>query len=210
MTRSTHIKVFDFLYHIYRGWPLFYSNLTQLLSVGQWEKWQDKVFEDLSGKKVLEIGVGPGKLLLRMAKKGYDVTGLEVARQMAYEARKRIRKAGFEIDIISHSVYHMPFSDGTFDAIVMTFVLGEIHDLDRAIEEMKRVLKPKMKIIVIAGGMPQDRNIVARFLFGAIQKQTTLHLERDNVEYFTKHGFSVKRTDFGPFNIVTKIVAVKQ
>lgn len=204
------LKIFDFFYRLNQDWPLLYTGITQLFSFGQWEMWQNRVFEDLSGKKILEIGVGPGKLLLRMAKKGYSVTGIEFKKGMAYEARRRVKASGHEIDILNQSVYHMPFKDEVFDCIVMTFVLAEIHDLDRAITEMKRVLKTGGKIIVIAGGVPQDRNVYAELLFKLVGLQSDLKLHRDNRKYFEKHGFSVTRTDFGPFNVVSKLVAWKK
>ncbi|MBI5452486.1 class I SAM-dependent methyltransferase, partial [Candidatus Gottesmanbacteria bacterium] len=206
--RLPKIHLFDLFYRAYHAWPRFYEGLTELLSVGQWERWQDRVFEDLSGKKILEIGVGPGKLLLRIAKKGYVVTGIELRRGMADEARRRVKKGGFDVDILHQSVYHLPFKDEIFDCIVLTFVLAEIIDLDRAIAEMKRVLKKNGKIVIIAGGMPQDKNLVAQILFRLIGTQTTLKLERDNKAHFERHGFLVQRVDFGPFNIVNKIVAV--
>lgn len=184
--------------------------MTELLSAQQWEKWQDRVFDDLRGKKILEIGVGPGKLLIRMAKKGYEVTGVELRRGMAHEARKRTKQAGFDIDILHTSVYDLPFANASFDAVVMTFVMAEIEHLDQAIVQMKRVLTPGGKIIVVAGGMPQDKNIFARIVFRIVSSGTTLHLERDNMAHFVHHGFSVTREDFGPFNIVNKIVAVKR
>ncbi len=205
---NTHF--IDLFYRAYHAWPRFYDGITQLLSIGQWEKWQDRVFEDLTGKKILEIGVGPGKLLIRIAKKGYIVTGIELRRGMADEARRRVKKAGFDIDILQQPVYHLPFKDDTFDCIVLTFVLAEISDLDKSILEMKRVLKKGGKVIAIAGGMPQDRNIIAKFLFKLVETQTTLRLERDNKTYFQNHGFIVTRGDFGPFNIINKIIAVKQ
>lgn len=208
--RLPQIKIFDFFYRAYCAWPRFYDSLTQLLSIGQWEKWQDRVFKDLSGKRILEIGVGPGKLLLRIAKKGYIVTGVELNKGMSYEARRSIKKAGFDIDIIHRSIYQLPFKEETFDCIVLTFVLGEVEELDKAVIEMKRVVKKGGKIIIIAGGMPQDKNIVARILFRLVSTQTTLRLERNNKIYFEKHGFKTTREDFGPFNIVNKIVAVKQ
>lgn len=208
--RLSKIKIFDLFYRAYQAWPRFYDGLTQLLSVGQWEKWQDRVFDDLSGRRILEIGVGPGKLLHRIAKKGYVITGIELRSGMAYEARKRVKQAGFDVDILHQSVYHLPFRNETFDCIVLTFVLAEIVDLDKAIEEMKRVLKKGGKVIIIAGGMPEDNNIIARVLFRMVGWQTTLRLERDNKAYFEKHGFEAIRTDFGPFNIINKIVAVKQ
>lgn len=207
--RLPKLQFFDLFYRAYHAWPTIYDGVTQLITVGQWEKWQDRVFDDLTGKKVLEIGVGPGKLLIRMAKKGFRVTGIELRKGMAYEARKRVKNAGFEVDILHQSIYHLPFKDESFDAIVLTFVLAEIADLDKAIMEMERVLKRSGKVIIIAGGLPKDKNIIAKLLFKLIGIQTTLRLERNNQEEFEKYGFKTKREDFGPFNIVHKIVAQK-
>jgi len=208
--RLSKLRIFDLFYQAVKAWPRFYESITELFSLGQWETWQNRVFEDLVGKKILEIGVGPGKLLIRLAKKGYQVTGIELRSGMAYEARRRTKKAGFDIDILDQSVYRLPFKDETFDCIVLTFVLAEIADLDKAIVEMRRILKKGGKVIIIAGGMPQDKNLVARLLFRLVSSQTTLKLERNNVKYFVKHGFKTSRVDFGPFNIINKVVAVKQ
>lgn len=210
MWRLPKIHLFDLFYKALRAWPRFYIDITELMSFGQWRKWQSRVFDDLSGKKVLEIGVGPGKLLLEMANKGYVITGIELKKGMADEARRKAKGAGFDIDILHQPVYRMPFKDEIFDCIVITFMLAEIEALDRAILEMKRVLKKNGKAIVIAGGMPQDRNLFARILFKLISAHSALKIERDNVMHFQKHGFKVKRDDFGPFNIVPKILAVKQ
>lgn len=208
--RLSKLRIVDLFYRAIHAWPWFYEGLTELFSLGQWEKWQNKVFDDLSGKKILEIGVGPGKLLIRLAKKGYVITGIELRSGMAYEARRRTKKAGFDIDILDQPIYRLPFRNETFDCIVLTFVLGEIADLDTAVNEMKRVLKKGGKIIIIAGGMPQDKNWVAKFLFMMVRNHTTLKLERDNVAHLTKHGFKTKREDYGPFNVINKIVAVKE
>lgn len=203
-------RVFDLLYRAYHAWPQFYSGVSQLLSVGQWEKWQDSVFTDLSGKRVLEIGVGPGKLLVRMAKKGFEVTGTELRAGMAYEARRRVRDAGYDIDIIQTPPHKLPFKDESVDNIVLTFIMAEIEDLDQAISEWRRILKTGGKVIVVAGGMPQDKNPVAKILFKLVEPHTTLRLERDNAALFSKHKFQVTRVDYGPFNIINKIIALKR
>jgi len=202
-------RLFDFLYEKMLSSARLYHSLVQLSSVGQWEKWEDKVFEDLSGKRVLEVGVGPGRLLLRMAKKGYDVSGIEILPNMATEARRLMKYSGYPFDIRLESVHRMSFKDEEFDCIVMTFVISEIQDLDGAIVEMKRVLKKGGKIIAISATMPQDNNLVARIILKLIGSQSTHQFERKNEEYFKKHGFKTIRRDFGPFRLINKIVAVK-
>lgn len=208
--RLPDLKLFDLFYKFYHSWPRFYDNFTQLFSLGQWERWQNRVFEDLTGKKILEIGVGPGRLLINLLNKGYTLSGIELRKGMAYEARRRVKEKGYEVEILHRSVYSMPYENESFDCIIMTFVLAEIKDLDKAIIEMQRVLKKGGKIIVIAGGMPEDRNFFAKVLFKIVEPFTTLRMERDNKSYLEKYGFQVKRVDFGPFNIVNKLVAIKQ
>jgi len=203
-------RLLDFLYKKILSSARLYQSIMQLFSVGQWEKWEDKIFEDLAGKRVLEVGVGPGKLLLQMAKKGYNVSGIEILPNMATEARRLMKYSGYPVDIRLESVHNMSFKNEEFDCIVMTFVISEIQDIDSAIKEMKRVLKKGGKIIAVSATMPQDNNLVARIILKLIGSQSTHQFKRRNEEYFEKHGFKTVRHDFGPFNLINKIVAVKK
>ncbi|MBI3485309.1 methyltransferase domain-containing protein [Candidatus Daviesbacteria bacterium] len=203
-------RLYDHLYHATLKWPYIYHAFTQIVSGGHWEKWQNRVLDDLTGKHILEIGPGPGKLLLKLAKKGYTVAGVEIRPGMAYEARRRLKGAGFDVDIFHQSAHKLPFKNETFDCIVGTFVMSEIEDLDEAIKEMKRVLKKKGKVIIIAGSVPQNNNFMARLIFRLINIGSIRPFGRDNAEYFQKHGFEVKRHDFGPFNMINKVVAAKE
>lgn len=189
--------------------PRVYEWSTGFITLWNWDKWQNKVFEDLTGKKILEIGVGPGRLHLNMLKRGFEVSGVEIRKGMADRARARITKAGYKPNIHLASVYTLPFPDNTFDCIVMTFVLGEVKELNRAIVEMKRVLKVGGKVIAISINYPQDNNIIARFILDIINRSEDFNLEKDFHLYFEKQRFVVKRHDFGPFNIVNKLVSIK-
>jgi len=202
-------RLFDKLHYKLMSLEKSYHNFMQLSSGGQWEKWQNKVFEDLNGKRVLEVGVGPGKLLLRMAKRGYDVSGVEIRQNMALEARRLMKRSNYPNDVRLESVNKMSFKDEEFDCVIMTFVLSEIVNLDEAVKEMKRVLKKGGKVIAISATMPRDRNLGARMIMKLISSQSDDKFDRNNEEYFEKNGFKTTRYDFGPFHLINKIVAVK-
>lgn len=207
--RMRHPKMLDKIYNAFLNWPALYHLITLFLSGGYWERWQNAVFDDLQGKEILEIGPGPGKLLLRLIEKGYHVTGVEFLPNMASEARRLMKQAGQKVTIHYQSPHKLPFKNETFDCIVATFVMSEINDLDKAIMEMKRILKKKGKVIIIAGSYPQDNNFMALLIFKIINISSVRPFDRDNARYLRKHGFDVSRKDFGPFNMINKVVAVK-
>lgn len=84
---------------------------------------------DLAGKKVLEVGAGSGLLQDAVA----DYTGLDISPT----ARRFFHKP-----FVEASATDMPFADNTFDASWSIWVLEHIPNPERALEEMRRVVKP--------------------------------------------------------------------
>lgn len=106
-----------------------------------------KLFADLNGKTVLDVGCGKGRFSKVMIDLGANVNGIEPSEKLLHEARK-IQGGSFLLG----SSTRIPFPNETFDCILCIEVLQHIPDLKRAIHEMMRVLKPEGKIIII------DRN----------------------------------------------------
>ena len=102
-------------------------------------------------KKVLDLGCGSGRHLVYLAKHGFEVYGIDIAKhgiEIAEDWLKRERlKAYLEID----DVYNrLPYNDNFFDAVISTQTLyhGKIEDIQRLIKEIERILKPKGLIFV--------------------------------------------------------------
>ena len=98
-----------------------------------------------SGGNILDIGTGPGWLLVKLHHEspGLQLTGLDASPSMVNRARKNIAKAGLSevIEIREGSASHMPFSDNSFDMVVST---GSIHHWKNptvGLNEVYRVLK---------------------------------------------------------------------
>ena len=119
---------------------------------GQWRTWQRLVLPRLQGHDVLELGCGLGDLLADMLEAGYNCRAIEQSPAMVAAARDtlRKRKVGASTYVIQGSAQSLPFSDQTFDNVVSTFPSEYIFDRD-TIAEIKRVLRPGGRVIIIEG-----------------------------------------------------------
>lgn len=90
---------------------------------------------------VLDAGMGGGVLLEELDRRGWRVAGVDLAPSMVERARGRLPHARERL--LEGSIEDLPFADGSFDAVVATGVLEyAAHDLDRAVTELVRVLRP--------------------------------------------------------------------
>jgi ubiquinone/menaquinone biosynthesis C-methylase UbiE len=98
------------------------------------------------GGKVLEVGSGPGRLAVRLAREapGMTLTGVDISDAMVERAARRAAGAGitgrvrFEVG----DVAALPLSDGEFDGVVSTLSLHHWSDPASGLAEIHRVLKP--------------------------------------------------------------------
>tara|TARA_Y100000739_G_C20612400_1_gene469498 strand:- start:647 stop:1543 length:897 start_codon:yes stop_codon:yes gene_type:complete len=96
----------------------------------------EKIGEPVVKKSVvLDVGVGTGRLLdLLDAKEKY---GIDISMQYL----KKVKKLG--IDVVCSKVEDMPYENSSFDIVFATDIIEHVFDLNNAIEQITRVLKPK-------------------------------------------------------------------
>lgn len=101
----------------------------------------DRVRSYLSpSMRVLEIGGGSGYQAKLIASLGCEVTSVDLD---SAERRGRF------YPVATYDGVHLPFADSSFDVVFSSNVLEHVKDLDALFEEMKRVLKPKGRMIHI-------------------------------------------------------------
>lgn len=91
--------------------------------------------------RVLEVGVGTGA---NLAHYGADVslTAVDVDADMLAGARRRATELGLGVEFHHTDGLALPFGDASFDTVLATFVLCEVADVRRSVDEMLRVLRP--------------------------------------------------------------------
>lgn len=102
------------------------------------------------GAKVLDVGCGPGELVLSLAKRGYDIWAVDISPAMVEKARMLLQANCRQLsDRISvGDVEDLTFEDNFFDVVVAAGVIEYQRDDEKSLLEMKRVVKPGGYIIL--------------------------------------------------------------
>lgn len=110
-------------------------------------------------ERVLEIGSGSG-LNLELYKPGVrEVLALEPDPQLRVMAQRHARQASCPVTFLSASADQIPLDDKSVDTVVTTWTLCTIPDAERALREMRRVLKPAGRLLFVEHGLAPDKNI---------------------------------------------------
>jgi ubiquinone/menaquinone biosynthesis C-methylase UbiE len=97
---------------------------------------------------VLEVAVGTGRNFDSYPA-DITITGIELSAAMLAIARQRATDLGLRVDLHEGDAQAMPFDGNTFDTVVCTLSLCAIPDPRAAIDEMKRVLRPGGRLLLL-------------------------------------------------------------
>ena len=106
-------------------------------------------FDELQGKKVLEVGLGYGTVGQKIAESGADYTGLDIAEGPVSMMNHRLGQCGLPGKAIQGSILEAPFEHETFDRVVAIGCYHHTGDTKRAISETARILKPGGQALVM-------------------------------------------------------------
>lgn len=106
-------------------------------------------FESTRGLKVLEIGCGLGTDGAQFARAGADYTGIDLTERSIELGRKRFELSGLKGEFRVADAEKLDFADETFDVVYSHGVLHHTPDIEAAVREIRRVLKPGGRAIVM-------------------------------------------------------------
>lgn len=95
--------------------------------------------------ELLDAGMGPGRLCVELAARGWTVSGVDASDEMVAAARERLPESSERL--FQAEIEALPFEGESFDAAVATGVL-EYADVTRALGELVRVLRPGGLLVV--------------------------------------------------------------
>jgi SAM-dependent methyltransferase len=117
------------------------------------------------GEPLLEIGLGYGTVSQRLAEAGFDYHGLDIARgpvEIVRERLRRLRVQDVEDRVVQDTALDIPHPHGAFGHVVSIGCLHHTGDLQRAVSEVHRVLRPGGTAMVMLYNRHSWRQLLAR------------------------------------------------
>jgi ubiquinone/menaquinone biosynthesis C-methylase UbiE len=150
---------------------------------------------DGHGLTILEAGCGTGLLLDRLRPHVGRAVGVDLSRGMLRKARAR------QLEIVQGSVTALPFADASFDLTYSFKVLAHVQEIELALSEMTRVLKP--------GGMLcaefyNERSL--RYLIKALKPATRTSSEFSDEAIFTRYDTLPRIKSYLPKSVSVEAV----
>jgi SAM-dependent methyltransferase len=99
-------------------------------------------YSGADGLDVLDVGCGQGIDLVNYARAGARATGLDLTPRLVELARAHLEALGHDGTVVHGDAEAMPFADASFDRVSSNGVLHHTPNMDRALAEVARVLRP--------------------------------------------------------------------
>ena len=140
-----------------------YDLITAVLSYGQDARWKKKlvsVADIRPGERALDLAAGTGDIAFAVAARGAKTIGLDITHRMLQLARAKSSAVTF----ITGDMISLPFASNSFDLVTTGYGLRNVPDLDAAIDEIARVLKPGGRLLSLDFNKPENPLVRSAYL----------------------------------------------
>jgi demethylmenaquinone methyltransferase/2-methoxy-6-polyprenyl-1,4-benzoquinol methylase len=147
-----------------------YDVTNDVLSLGQDRRWRQAVVdavEPLAGERILDLAAGTGTSSAPFAEVGAFVVPCDFSQGMLAVGKERRP----ELPFVAGDGLRLPFADGSFDAVTISFGLRNLHDTDAGLAELLRVTRPGGRLVVCEFSQPTwgpFRTVYSEYLMRAL------------------------------------------
>ncbi|MFG1605581.1 demethylmenaquinone methyltransferase [Actinoplanes sp. NPDC049265] len=156
MTRADLDKQPHEVAEMFDGVARRYDLTNTVLSFGQDRGWRRATRSALAlrpGERVLDVGAGTGVSTEELTRSGAYAVGADLSTGMLAAGRH----TGRTIPLVAGDALHLPFPDGAFDAVTISFALRNVVDTGAALRELGRVTRAGGRLVVCEFSHPVNR-----------------------------------------------------
>lgn len=139
-----------------------YDFLNRFLSAGIDIRWRKKAIKELSAikpKKILDVATGTADIAIMASGilNPDNIVGIDISEGMLEVGRAKVLKAGLQytIELLNGDSETIKFNDNSFDAVTVAFGVRNFQNLEKGLSEIRRVLKPGGKLVVLEFSKPK-------------------------------------------------------
>jgi ubiquinone/menaquinone biosynthesis C-methylase UbiE len=161
--------------------------------------YRERVVSGAAGQ-VLEVGIGSGINLQYYSDRAEHVIGLDPSAKLLEMAAEANRRSALTVELVKGSAETIPVEDRTIDTVLTTWTLCSIPDVNRALSEMRRVLKPNGRLLFVEHGLsPDDKVRRWQNRLNPIWRRVTggCNLNRPVTHLIEVAGFRIEHVDTG-------------
>ena len=171
------------------GW--IYDLLSRGAEKGEMGERREALLARVEGD-VLEIGAGTGWNLPHYGA-ATRVVAVEPDASMAKRLPEKLAQASVPVEVVTAQAESLPFPDASFDAVVSTFVLCSVEDPSRVLAELRRVLRPEGRLVLLEHVRGEGRTARWQDRMTGLHRRLAgnCHLNRDTRTAIAQAGFDV-------------------
>jgi demethylmenaquinone methyltransferase/2-methoxy-6-polyprenyl-1,4-benzoquinol methylase len=155
-----------------------YDFLNRFLSAGidvRWRKKAIKQLKSLQPHDMLDVATGTADMAILSYKilSPNKITGIDISDGMLEFGRKKIQQKNLQshIELINGDSEAIPFADNSFDAVMVAFGVRNFQNLEKGMQEIRRVLRPGGRLVVLEFSKPSNR--LVKFFYNIYMKRIT-------------------------------------
>ena len=163
-SNQAHVEKVDALFSTI---AMRYDLVNDIQSAGLHRLWKRKMARLVAlgeSEQALDVCCGTGDLIVRLAKGGGRVGGVDMNGAMLNVARRRLAKRNIaQSRLYQADALQLPFGDGQFDVVTIAYGLRNLADYKTGLQEIFRVLKPGGRLAILDFGKPPYRFVRGLF-----------------------------------------------
>lgn len=138
-----------------------YDGLNRVMTLRMDTRWRKNVRKQVAEVQpvdVLDVATGTGDLAIELAQlPTAKIIGLDLSEGMLSVGKQKVSQLGLEdkIQMMLGDSEHLPFVDASFDAVTVSFGVRNFENLEKGLQELRRVLRPSGRLVILETSVPE-------------------------------------------------------